>query len=482
MNRNLAALLSLCLLVLGAALPIAAQVDTGSANFSNYVAIGDSLTGAIVSGGWVDDFQANSFPALIHRQATGGSGGFQQPLISNPGITPPLQLQSLAPVVLAPPPGLGQPTNLMLPRPYNNLGVPGARVGDTVRTVTDSGGPHDLVLRGLGTALQQAIVQQPTFATVWIGNNDALAAATSGIVIDGFTLTPTAQFEADYRTIIGALASNGVQMAVATIPLVTSIPFVTTVPGVVVNPATSQPVIGPDGNPIPLIGPNGPVGADDNVLLSASAELARGFGIPRFLGGNGQPLSNGAVLDATETATINARVGEYNSVIRTVAGEVGAVVVESGPLLAEFASVGREIGGITYSANFLTGGLFSYDGVHPSPFGYAFIANEFIKAINEAFDASIPQVSLAPFIFGEFTLASPVGVTAAQAAQAQLTPEALANLKWLLTSPGGFSGTGKPGDRPAPPDQGAEPPAPRGDEPTAAEPMAPRGRGSRAIE
>ena len=28
------------------------------------------------------------------------------------------------------------------------------------------------------TALQQAIALQPTFAIVWIGNNDALAAAT----------------------------------------------------------------------------------------------------------------------------------------------------------------------------------------------------------------------------------------------------------------------------------------------------------------
>ena len=37
---------------------------------------------------------------------------------------------------------------------------------------------------------------QPTFASIWIGNNDVLAAATSGIVIEGVTLTPAAQFEA----------------------------------------------------------------------------------------------------------------------------------------------------------------------------------------------------------------------------------------------------------------------------------------------
>lgn len=481
MNRILAGTLAVLLLGALAVVPATAQVDTGSADFSNYVAVGDSLTAAIVSGGWVDYNQRNSFPALIHRQATGSDNGFEQPLMGAPGVTPPLRLASLSPLVLAPVPGLGAPTNLLLPRPYNNLGVPGAEVGDTLRTVTDGGmGPHDLVLRGLGTALQQAVALRPTFVTLWIGNNDALGAATSGLVIDGVTLTTLSQFEADYRAVAGALAGTGAKLAMATVPPVTVLPFVTTLPRVLVNPATSQPVLGPGGSPIPLIGSKGPLGPGDNVLLTASGFLARGFGIPAALGGNGQPLPDTVVLDAAETATITARVNGYNAVIRAVANETGAALIESGPLLQKFVTEGVDIGGITYRTAFLTGGLFSYDGVHPSPFGYAYIANEFIKGINETYGADIPQVDFYPFVFGEFSLA-PAAVTVAEAQQAQLSAEAIANLNWLLHSPDTVttppSGRGKGGRG----DHGGDQPATQGDEPASVDqaPPAPRGRGSR---
>ena len=43
---------------------------------------------------------------------------------------------------------------------------------------------------------------------------------------------------------------------------------------------------------------------------------------------------------------------------------------------------GRIVGGVTYTSSFLTGGIFSYDGVHPTDLGYAIIANEWIRLIN----------------------------------------------------------------------------------------------------
>ena len=210
--------------------------------------------------------------------------------------------------------------------------------------------------------------------------------------------------------------------------------------------------------------------------------LAQGFGIPAALGGNGQPLPDTVVLNAAETAKISDRVNGYNSIIRTVAGEVGAALIESGPLLQEFVSGGVDIGGITYTSSFLTGGLFSYDGVHPSPFGYAYIANEYIKAINETYDASIPEVDLYPFIFGEFSLA-PAAVTVAEARSAQLSPDAVSNLHWLLTSPDASAvkepprGRGKGGRG-----QGADDPATQDDEPSAIDQPdpTPRGRGGRS--
>jgi len=380
-----------------------AQVD-----FSRYVAIGDSLTAGFTSGGLVETSQANSYPALIHRQATGGDTGFEQPLVTPPGLPAVFQLVSLSPLTIRPTPGQGQPANATLPRPYNNLGIPGATVHDILNTT--SGGIYDLILRNPAfhntTDIQQALSLQPTFVTVWIGNNDALNAATSGIVDDQH-LTPAAQFDAEYKALLGAIAQNSsAKIAVALIPDVTTIPFVTTIPPVVVNPATNKPVI-VGGNPVFLIGPKGQLGPGDHVLLTAQAELAQGIGIPVQLGGKGTPLTDNVVLDAGETATITARIAAYNSTIRAAAGTVGAAVVDTNALLHQLAISGIDIGGIEFTSAFLTGGVFSYDGVHPTAFGYAYVANAFIAAINAKFAVKIPPVSYSPYIFGLTPLPSP---------------------------------------------------------------------------
>ncbi|HEV2852951.1 MAG TPA: SGNH/GDSL hydrolase family protein [Thermoanaerobaculia bacterium] len=414
-SKILASLLALTLLTAGAAF--------GQTDFTRYVAFGDSLTAGYSSSALARTYQVNSYPALIYRQATGQTTGFEQPLISDPGISglqicngpnPPapcgiLRLVSLGvSPVIAPTPGRGTPLNLTLGRPYNNIAVPGATVHDLV--ATRNGGFHDVILRNTNpaqgfTQLQQGLSLRPTFATLWIGNNDVLGAATSGIVVEGVTLTPVDRFEADYRTAANAIAASGAKMAIANIPDVTSIPFVTTVSRFIPNPQTGQPVL-VNGQPVPLIGPNGPLQAGDFVLLTATSELSQGRGIPAALGGSGLPLSDSSVLSASEAATIRARVNAFNTIIRNVANEKGAAFVDINAILTDLAAHGLNIGGVTYSSAFLTGGVFSYDGVHPTAFGYAYIANLFIDAINDKFNDDIPFVNLYPFVFGTSTGAS----------------------------------------------------------------------------
>lgn len=416
-----------------AVLPAAAQ--PGGADFSRFVSVGDSLTAGFISGGLIADVQENSYPSLIFQQATGApASAFEQPLVSPPGIPALLQLRSLSPLVIASASGMGLPLNLTLARPYSNLAVPGAEVADALRTVTDNGGLHDLILRGLGTQVQQALVQQPTFVTVWLGNNDALAAATSGVVIEGVTLTPAAEFEADYRAVVGALAQSGAGLALANIPEVTAIPFVTALPPVLINPATNQPVL-VGGAPVPLLGPDGPLRpGQDFLLLTATQELAVGNGIPLALGGSGLPLSSQVVLSADEAAAINARVADYNRVIRSVANEVGAALVDMNAIFAEIARSGVLVGGIDFGTDFLTGGLFSFDGVHATPLGYAVVANAFIDAINAKFGNSIAQVGLSPFVFGPLASRG-TGIADASVAGMKLTRAAEDQLRFALGVP-----------------------------------------------
>ncbi len=387
-------------LVLGAG--AAAAQDTGSADFTRYAAVGDSLTAAFASGGLHEDVQRLSYPALIARQA--GVTSFQQPLAGAPGIPPLLAIQSLgpgAPVIVPRSATPGSPLNLNLPRPYDNMAVPGFDVHDVL--VTRAGNQIvNLILRGIGTQLEQVAALQPTFVTVWIGNNDVLGAATSGLVIEGVTLSTLAQFEADYRSLISTLDQLvGADLAVATIPDVAALPFVTAIPPVVVNPVTREPVL-IGGQPVPLIGPSGPLAGNDRVLLTASPLLAQGIGIPALIpGGTGQPLPDSAVLSAGEVATIRERTGQFNAVIRSAAAGAGAAVVPIDDIFDDIVARGFPVGGgLTYTTDFLTGGIFSYDGVHPSPFGYAMVANAFIDAINATYGAAIPAVDLFPFVFG----------------------------------------------------------------------------------
>lgn len=379
-----------------AALVALAQPAAAQLNFQTYVSIGDSLAAGYSSGSLIESHQQYSVPALLARQA-GQAANFQQPLITEPGIPAELTLVSLPSTIVVKSDRVGAPKNLGLARPYNNLAVPGAIAFDAL---SDNGsgrsGFSPIILRGLGSQVQQAAALRPTFITLWIGNNDVLGAAVGGRAIEGITLTPKAVFRQTYARIVADLAATGAKIVAATLPDVTSIPFVTTIPPVVVNPTTRQPVI-VGGSTVPLIGPNGPLASNTFVTLGASSLLARGIGIPKAAGGTDLPLPDEVLLDAGEVAIIRDFVNADNAAIREIAGAAQIPVLDINGLLSEVKARGRHIGGVTLTADFLTGGLFSYDGVHLTDLGYAVIANEWIGLIN-ANGGTLPLVDLAPFL------------------------------------------------------------------------------------
>jgi lysophospholipase L1-like esterase len=415
-------------LLLGLAAALVAGAVTAQVNYTNYVALGDSLTAGYSAGALTKFYQDYSFPEILAKQF--GITSFQQPTISDPGIGSygtVLQLTALTlgptgvvPVIGPTPGASGMPLNATLPTPYNNLGIPGALAGDLATktgNITNLLTGHinpatlmfDIVLRdGQHTALQQAISLSPTFVTVWIGNNDVLGAALTGVALEGVTLTPKAVFQQEYTTLIGALRQYlpGAGIVVATVPDVTSIPFVTTIKPYLVNPAT--------GAHIPLLGQSGPLTESDYVTLGASSLLAQGIGIPTAAGGTGLPLPEGSVdatglhtgviLRAGEIAAIQARTADINGIITATAAQFNAKVVDVNAIFANIVAHGVLVGGIKLGPAFLTGGIFGYDGVHPQRLGYAVLANEMIKVLNVAYGTKVPQVNLLPFLSGEGSL------------------------------------------------------------------------------
>ncbi len=396
---------------------VQAQGAPPTFDFSQYVALGDSLTAGYRSGGL--GTQQNSYPALLHNSFHNGEAPapFEQPLVSAPGIPNQLQLTGLFPTVIEPLPGSGVPLNLFLERPYDNLGIPGAEVEDLLSTVSSEGNPfYDLILRngeGGFSAAEQALGLEPTFLSLWIGNNDALGAATAG---NPDLLTPLDEFTNSYTQLIGLLALSGAPMVVANIPNVMVIPFVDTISPILVDPATNEPVLDGEGNFIPLFycGEGGPLplSPTSKVLLTAGPLLGVGCGIPFPLGlvGSEGPfpeecpfpgaLPDYTILTDSQQTRINDRVAEYNEVILARAMAVGAAHWDAHAAFSDIAIEGVEIGGINFNADFLTGGLFSYDGVHPSEIGYGVVANFFVETVNAHFGSSVPMVDLRDLFFG----------------------------------------------------------------------------------
>ncbi|MFI5167278.1 MAG: SGNH/GDSL hydrolase family protein [Thermoanaerobaculales bacterium] len=442
------------ILLLALTAALVGGVALAQVSFTKYEALGDSLTAGYSAGALTKYYQDFSYPSILARQI-GASGTFQQPIISDPGIGSygtVLKLFALNVVngsvvpTIGPTPGApGSPINATLPTPYNNLGIPGANAANILTTTGDITKPlsgnidpntimYDLILRdGQHTALQQAISVSPTFVTAWIGNNDVLAAVVSGLVLEGVTLTPKAAFQTTYTTIIGALRQYlpNAAIVVGTVPNVTAIPFVNTIKPYIVNPA--------NGSHIPLIGANGLLTEQDYVTLGASALLAQGIGIPTAAGGTGQPLpegsfdpatgtlSAGVVLRAAGIAAIQARTADINAIIAGVAQQTGAKVVDFNAIFANIVAHGYLVGGVELGPGFLTGGIFSYDGIHPQRLGYAIVANEWVKGINAAYGTKVPEVNLQPFLTGTASATSVMagGVVFSAEAAAQVIKDIL---------------------------------------------------------
>ncbi len=401
--------------------PVAAQAD-----FTKIVLIGDSVTAGFLDGCLVKYGQNDSYGLILARQTK--TADFQQPTIDVPGLGGCRKLTSLAPTFEIKP-STGKPLNLTLARPYDNLAIPGYKIGEvpTVVSSQQNGNPlTDLVLRGLNggtTMLQQAASAKPTFAIIFIGNNDTLGAGTSGTVIDGVTLTTKASFDAAFKTIAETMkASQGGtgKGVVITLPDITALPFFTAVSPIIAKD--------PSGNPITVLGSkdNKPVPVNSLLTLLAGSYMAAGYGIPcAVLDAGGVPANDprrlncnkplqdsanpvlgtpGVILYPEEITLIKNRNAEFNATIKSLGEANGYKVFDANAWFNKVAQPvtaggGVNYGGVTFTTAFLSGGVFSYDGIHPSATGYAVMADELVKFINATYGTSVPRVPMASYVF-----------------------------------------------------------------------------------
>jgi hypothetical protein len=436
------------------------KASANGLDFSKFVSVGNSLTSGYADGALYLSGQENSIPNIMATQfKTVGGGDFKQPLIGTndgvgfqqiPGgiycytkmilkIVPdkdcagnPTGTGSLKPGFISTPDQATLQAQLFAPPtvtgPYNNMGVPGAnlmsifynRLGDP----TPDGHPFNPFFVRFASSpnssmLQDAIVQQPTFFYLWIGNNDALTSALAGT---DQLLTPADTFAKYYPMATGALLASTKKPkgVVGTIPDVTSIPFFTTISkqlpynGVTLDSAQASglnqlytlyghgDIKWQKGqNPFVYIKNDGTwaqMKAGDLFLLTLPTDSVKckGMGIadPTILPiPRPYPIPGKFVLDGAEQANIKARVDQYNVIIKGTAAAQNLACADMNAHLKTFAS-GMVFDGIKVSTTFVTGGLFSTDGVHLNPRGCAITANYFLQAINAKYGSNIPQANV----------------------------------------------------------------------------------------
>ena len=471
-------------------------LTAGTADFSKYVALGDSFAAGFSDNALFIKGQEGAYPNILAQQfALVGGGEFKTPfandnvgglllggnIISGPrlyfntAITPEHPNSTVDPVN-------GVPTTEVtahLSGAFNNLGVPGAKsfhllapgYGNAAGVAAGTANPYfaRFASSATTTVLADALSQNPTFFSLWIGGNDELGYATAGGDPTVNPLTPPATFDGAHKALVAQLVAGGRKGVVANLPVITTLPHFHVIAynqlsqasltdkGVSLIPALNAQLYGPLHNALAFLGQgdrikllsstgNNPLLIVDETLPDLSANLkavlmgggldvntatAMGmiFGRARqalptdliVLGASTRigkapsvaldgiaspspslaqlgvtfPLPDRYVLLPSEVDEIGVATAAYNATIKAAAEANGLAIVDAESIMSDLNKAsGITMNNFTLKATFVTGGMFSLDGVHPTPRGYAFIANKFIQAINAKYGSNLKGVDI----------------------------------------------------------------------------------------
>jgi lysophospholipase L1-like esterase len=395
--------------------------SAGNADFTRYVAVGNSLTAGFSNNSLYRSGQQNSYPALLAKQfQTAGGGEFRIPLLPGEFGYPngKLVLEMKKPICSDEPATL---TPIVFPgaidsagsaasiagTAYHNLGIPGIRAIDMLFPGYAALNPYARrIFSNLTTRpLDEITKLKPTFFTLWLGNNDVLGYATGGGEGSNTGISDVAFFRAAYDSVITKLTQNGAKGVVMNIPDITTIPFFTTIPtnGLTLTKLEADqlnnqykianiPIRFEEGkNRFVIADPDQPTGVrqifeDELVLLSLPQDSVR-----CLKWGSAVPIPARYILSRNEVNKARSAVSTFNSIIAELATSKNIPVVDMNAYMKTLQS-GISYNGVTYGATFVSGGVFSLDGVHPTEKGYALITNHILQTINNYYRAKLPMV------------------------------------------------------------------------------------------
>ncbi len=362
MVRILLACASVCMLtaqlLASSSPPPAPKVSTPiDPMFATYVSLGDSLTHGF-QGGSVDETRQPY--AYGKRLADLMKTGYVQGMLKFPGFLVNIEdvgkgnikwYEYYYAII-----GGKRVDNYSNQGSLNNFAITGCDISTVQDSGGSAGGYYKLVLGSSGApAIDQALKRNPTFVTMWLGNNDTLGCA---LWTDVTKLTDLALFQAKFAKLVSRVtAKTSIEgIAVATLPDVAAIPYL-------------QPANDPDV-------PAGSYKAFWNTNVSGVDE----------------------VLTPADVTTIRARSAKFNDIIKSYALANGWAIFDSAGFFQEILKYGYNLKdskgnatGRIITAKYL-GGIFSLDGVHLSTTGAAVTANKFAEAINYTYSTKLGKV------------------------------------------------------------------------------------------
>jgi hypothetical protein len=451
--------------------PTAVAVVSGNASFAKYVALGDSFAAGFSDGALFVKGQEGAYTNLLSQQfALAGGGDFKTPYTSDNigGLLlggnviqgTRLYFDGKGPV-----PVTGTPTTEVSNRltgPFNNMGVPGAKsfhliapgYGNVAGVAGGSANPYfaRFATAPGTTILGDALVQAPTFFSLWIGANDVLGYAVAGGIgknqkdnpdpstYGGNDISSPLVFASVYAGLVDKLTENGAKGVVANFPYITALPYFTTVPHNPVPLTAGSAAQLNDGyaqynGGLQYMVSIGKLSAeeaarrtvkfaqganavvivdsyltdltaykipsyrqttkDDLLVLPSSSFIGTPVGgDPTKVNGVSVPLGDKWVLSKDEVAEVKVATDAYNITVEKIAESKGLAFVDTKAAMEKLSNGGIVGNGYTVTSTYVTGGMFSLDGIHPSPRGYAVIANLFSTAINTTYQSTLPMIDL----------------------------------------------------------------------------------------
>lgn len=390
--------------------------SNGEVDFSRYIAVGNSLTAGYADDGLYLEAQQNSFPEILARQfKTVGGGEFNSPFFSEAQANGSGYLQLSGFTATGTPLTIEVTNNTAWTSTaensftkydgtFNNYGIPEMKVALLDAKKYSEKNPYFARILGSANAnssyLDLLRNQDFTFFSFWEGQNDILGFAYTG---GSQELTTTDTFLTYYNMAIEILIGRDPDKkrkgVVGTVGDVLGLPYFNVVTLKALQSAVAT--LAPNATFYVRTGANTTVPADATfkftLPLSSSGLIGKPDAAGRPYGLHpGNPIESRYVVDPGEQEQIRTRTNEFNAIIKGIAAQNNLALVDIDDLMNQFATP-KMVNGAAISTAFITGNIFSLDGIHPTPIGNALTANAFIKAINQQYKASVPIVNLAHY-------------------------------------------------------------------------------------